>query len=145
MTLYTINRKLIYDDQSHVLNSKDGKQGIKLTHMRAKLMDFILKNRKARTLSRKQIADELWGQRSEFIPDANLTQLLYLIRRDLKTFGIDNFFITIPRHGIQINDDVIITVAAADVHTTQREIRRRVQRTGLTLLCLLILLFLYIH
>ncbi|ESE66612.1 transcriptional regulator [Salmonella enterica subsp. enterica serovar Typhimurium str. ST4581] len=32
------------------------------------------------------------GERSQFISDANLTQILYLLRRDLKGFGLSQFF-----------------------------------------------------
>ncbi|EDW5540975.1 transcriptional regulator, partial [Salmonella enterica subsp. enterica serovar Mbandaka] len=52
---------------------------------------------------------ELWGERSQFISDANLTQILYLLRRDLKGFGLSQFFSTVPRTGIKVDANIIIS------------------------------------
>ncbi|EHO8907200.1 transcriptional regulator, partial [Salmonella enterica] len=53
--------------------------------------------------------NELWGERSQFISDANLTQILYLLRRDLKGFGLSQFFSTVPRTGIKVDANIIIS------------------------------------
>ncbi|EAS0832391.1 transcriptional regulator, partial [Salmonella enterica] len=58
---------------------------------------------------KKQLTNELWGERSQFISDANLTQILYLLRRDLKSFGLSQFFSTVPRTGIKVEADIIIS------------------------------------
>ncbi|EBR3638450.1 transcriptional regulator, partial [Salmonella enterica] len=41
--------------------------------------------------------------------DANLTQILYLLRRDLKGFGLSQFFSTVPRTGIKVDANIIIS------------------------------------
>ncbi|EIZ7358482.1 transcriptional regulator, partial [Salmonella enterica] len=41
--------------------------------------------------------------------DANLTQILYLLRRDLKGFGLSQFFSTVPRTGIKVDAEIIIS------------------------------------
>ncbi|EAT1595790.1 transcriptional regulator, partial [Salmonella enterica] len=43
------------------------------------------------------------------ISDANLTQILYLLRRDLKGFGLSQFFSTVPRTGIKVDANIIIS------------------------------------
>lgn len=58
---------------------------------------------------KKQLTNELWGERSQFISDANLTQILYLLRRDLKGFGLSQFFSTVPRTGIKVDANIIIS------------------------------------
>lgn len=40
-----------------------------------------------------KITTALWGSRSHYVNDANLTQILYLIRRDLKALGINDLLL----------------------------------------------------
>ncbi|EAN2275880.1 transcriptional regulator, partial [Salmonella enterica] len=37
------------------------------------------------------------------------TQILYLLRRDLKGFGLSQFFSTVPRTGIKVDANIIIS------------------------------------
>ncbi|MDA8500815.1 MULTISPECIES: winged helix-turn-helix domain-containing protein [unclassified Citrobacter] len=119
MTIYIIKNSCIYDNINHELKSKDGTRAIKLTHMRSKCLDFILTNAQELVIRKNQISAVLWEERSEFINDANLTQLLYLVRKDLKFFGIDNLFVTIPRQGIQLNGDIEIKCLENKQHIFQ--------------------------
>ncbi|MDA8514748.1 winged helix-turn-helix domain-containing protein, partial [Citrobacter sp. Igbk 14] len=114
-----IKNSCIYDNINHELKSKDGTRAIKLTHMRSKCLDFILTNAQELVIRKNQISAVLWEERSEFINDANLTQLLYLVRKDLKFFGIDNLFVTIPRQGIQLNGDIEIKCLENKQHIFQ--------------------------
>ncbi|MEE8747806.1 MAG: transcriptional regulator, partial [Rahnella inusitata] len=61
-------------------------------------------------IEKSAISYALWGARSTFTSDASLTQTLYLIRRDLKTLGLDELFITVPKSGIRVNTSVSIDV-----------------------------------
>lgn len=119
MTIYIIKNSCIYDNINHELKSKDGTRAIKLTHMRSKCLDFILTNAQELVIRKNQISAVLWEERSEFINDANLTQLLYLVRKDLKFFGIDNLFVTIPRQGIQLNGNIEIKCLENKQHIFQ--------------------------
>lgn len=44
-------------------------------------------------IERQKITTALWGSRSHYVNDANLTQILYLIRRDLKALGINDLLL----------------------------------------------------
>ena len=79
-----------------------------MTAMRAKCLSFIIENADQEIIERQKIATILWGSRSNFVNEASLTQILYLIRRDLKEFGVSDLFITIPRQGLQVNKDIAI-------------------------------------
>ena len=120
MTIYIIKNSCMYDNASHELKSKDGKRTIKLTHMRSKCLNFILNHAKELVIRKNHIAEALWEDRSTFISDANLTQLLYLVRKDLRIFGIDNLFITIPRQGVQINENIEIKCLNSKHHFLQK-------------------------
>lgn len=101
MTIYLINSTHTYNDKTNELkNIKTGKM-IKIAAMRIKCLEYMLNHAQQEIIYKKQLTNELWGERSQFISDANLTQILYLLRRDLKGFGLSQFFSTVPRTGIK--------------------------------------------
>ncbi|ECC1692231.1 transcriptional regulator [Salmonella enterica subsp. salamae] len=109
MTIYLINNTHTYNDKTNELkNIKTGKV-IKIAAMRIKCLEYMLNHAQQEIIYKKQLTNELWGERSQFISDANLTQILYLLRRDLKGFGLSHFFSTVPRTGIKIDANIIIS------------------------------------
>ena len=108
MKTYLINNNCIYNEQKYELRTSSNSQVIRMTAMRSKCLSFIIENAHLGIIERQKITNELWGSRSHFVNDANLTQILYLIRRDLKALGINDLFITIPRQGLQVNKDIAI-------------------------------------
>ncbi|EBF8098957.1 transcriptional regulator [Salmonella enterica subsp. enterica] len=109
MTIYLINSTHTYNDKTNELkNIKTGKM-IKIAAMRIKCLEYMLNHAQQEIIYKKQLTDELWGERSQFISDANLTQVLYLLRRDLKGFGLSQFFSTVPRTGIKVDANIIIS------------------------------------
>lgn len=109
MTIYLINHTHAYNDKTNELkNIKTGKV-IKITAMRIKCLEYMLNHAQQEIIYKKQLTNELWGERSQFISDANLTQTLYLLRRDLKGFGLSQFFSTVPRTGIKVDANIIIS------------------------------------
>ncbi|EIM9980289.1 transcriptional regulator, partial [Salmonella enterica] len=98
-----------YNDKTNELkNIKTGKV-IKIAAMRIKCLEYMLNHAQQEIIYKKQLTNELWGERSQFISDANLTQTLYLLRRDLKGFGLSQFFSTVPRTGIKVDANIIIS------------------------------------
>ncbi|EAW0672177.1 transcriptional regulator [Salmonella enterica] len=109
MTIYLINSTHTYNDKTNELkNIKTGKM-IKIATMRIKCLEYMLNHAQQEIIYKKQLTNELWGERSQFISDANLTQILYLLRRDLKGFGLSQFFSTVPRTGIKVDANIIIS------------------------------------
>ncbi|EJH2660635.1 transcriptional regulator [Salmonella enterica] len=109
MTIYLINNTHTYNDKTNELkNIKTGKV-IKIAAMRIKCLEYMLNHAQQEIIYKKQLTNELWGERSQFISDANLTQILYLLRRDLKGFGLSHFFSTVPRTGIKVDANIIIS------------------------------------
>ncbi|WP_325900430.1 winged helix-turn-helix domain-containing protein [Klebsiella michiganensis] len=87
-------------------------------------LSFIIENADMDIIERQKITTELWGSRSHFVNDANLTQILYLIRRDLKSLGINDLFITIPRQGIQVNKEIPIKAMESKKKENKRQVFR---------------------
>lgn len=109
MTIYLINSTHTYNDKTNELkNIKTGKM-IKIAAMRIKCLEYMLNHAQQEIIYKKQLTNELWEERSQFISDANLTQILYLLRRDLKGFGLSQFFSTVPRTGIKVDANIIIS------------------------------------
>lgn len=109
MTIYLINSTHTYNNKTNELkNIKTGKM-IKIAAMRIKCLEYMLNHAQQEIIYKKQLTNELWGERSQFISDANLTQILYLLRRDLKGFGLSQFFSTVPRTGIKVDANIIIS------------------------------------
>ena len=78
--------------------------------MRARCLSFIIEHAADGIIDKQKLTSALWGERGQFVSDANLTQLLYLIRKDLRTMGISDFFVTIPRMGIRVNQQIAVDV-----------------------------------
>lgn len=109
MTIYFINNTHVYNDITNELkNIKTGKI-IKIAAMRVKCLEYMLNHTQQEIIYKKQLTNALWGERSQFISDANLTQILYLLRRDLKDFGLSHFFSTVPRIGIKVEADISVS------------------------------------
>lgn len=119
MKSYIINSNCIYNEGKYELRTVSNSQVIKMTAMRAKCLSFIIENAHLEIIERQKITTALWGSRSHYVNDANLTQILYLIRRDLKALGINDLFITIPRQGLKVNSD--ISIIATDSETKGRK------------------------
>ncbi|EAT4268751.1 transcriptional regulator [Salmonella enterica] len=109
MTIYLINSTHTYNDKTNELKNIKTRKMIKIAAMRIKCLEYMLNHAQQEIIYKKQLTNELWGERSQFISDANLTQILYLLRRDLKGFGLSQFFSTVPRTGIKVDANIIIS------------------------------------
>ncbi|EAW1721556.1 transcriptional regulator [Salmonella enterica subsp. indica] len=109
MTIYLINNTHTYNDKTNELKNIKTGRSIKIAAMRIKCLEYMLNHAQQEIIYKKQLTNELWGERSQFISDANLTQILYLLRRDLKGFGLSQFFSTVPRTGIKVDANIIIS------------------------------------
>lgn len=110
MSIYLINKLFVFDEKNKELKTLNNGMNIKLTSMRARCLSFIIEHAKDEVIDKSAISYALWGPRSTFTSDASLTQILYLIRRDLKTLGLDEFLITVPKAGIRVNSSITINI-----------------------------------
>lgn len=75
--------------------------------------------------------------------DANLTQLFYLLRRDLRKIGLQDFFTTLPREGVRINDNIFIdTLAIPDTVKEMSPVYRKKTLRLMMLVSFIIMIFL---
>lgn len=111
MRQYTINDEFIYNETLREIISLRDKKVLKVTLMRARCLSYLFENAYRKLITREMISQAVWGERSKFVSDANLTQLLYLLRRDLQQIGLFELFVTLPRQGIKIDDRFIINSA----------------------------------
>ncbi len=145
MKNYLINESCIYNEGKYELRTKANSQIIKMTAMRAKCLSFIIENAHEGIIERQKIAAELWGSRSHFVNDANLTQILYLIRRDLKMLGISDLFITIPRQGIHVNKDIAIKAIEDKPKVQKKQVVRKMLAALTTVFSVTLGTAMYLH
>ncbi|EKB9847728.1 transcriptional regulator [Salmonella enterica] len=144
MRKYTINSEFIYNESLREIISLRDEKVLKVTLMRARCLSYLFDNAYKKLITREMISHAVWGERSQFVSDANLTQLLYLLRRDLQQIGLSELFVTLPRQGIKIDDRFIIHSADIPPKTLQYHTHRysKIISIGIPALLLLILFFL---
>ena len=145
MKTYLINDNCVYNEGKYELRTTSNSQVIKMTAMRAKCLSFIIENANMDIIERQKMTSELWGSRSHFVNDANLTQILYLIRRDLKSLGINDLFITIPRQGIQVNKEIPIKAMESEKKGTKRQVFRKTLAALTTVFSVTLGTVMYLH
>lgn len=145
MKTYLINDNCVYNEGKYELRTTSNSQVIKMTAMRAKCLSFIIENADMDIIERQKITTELWGSRSHFVNDANLTQILYLIRRDLKSLGINDLFITIPRQGIQVNKEIPIKAMESKKKENKRQVFRKTLAALTTVFSVTLGTVMYLH
>ncbi|TDS92494.1 DNA-binding winged helix-turn-helix (wHTH) protein [Rahnella sp. BIGb0236] len=110
MAVYLINSEYVFNEKTKEFKKLHSDVNIKLTSMRARCLSYIIEHAKDEVIEKEAISQALWGSRSKFTSDASLTQTLYLIRRDLKFAGLDEFFITVPKSGIRVSTSATVEV-----------------------------------
>ncbi|AVF34022.1 winged helix-turn-helix domain-containing protein [Rahnella sikkimica] len=119
MSIYLINGQYVFNEGKKELKTLNNGTNIRLTTMRARCLSFIIEHANDDVIEKSAISYALWGARSTFTSDASLTQTLYLIRRDLKTLGLDELFITVPKSGIRVNSSITIDVIHEKIPKTK--------------------------
>ncbi|MEO3990143.1 winged helix-turn-helix domain-containing protein [Pseudocitrobacter cyperus] len=132
MKMYLINNNCIFNEAQYELKNTNNSQVIRMTAMRAKCLSYIIEHAETGVIDRRQLSQALWGNRSEFVSDANLTQILYLIRKDLKSMGISDLIITIPRQGIQVNSQIAMKLHEPVKKTSLKEVIAKSTKTLFT-------------
>ncbi|ECL4813554.1 transcriptional regulator [Salmonella enterica] len=143
MRQYTINNEFIYNESLREIISLHDKKVLKVTLMRARFLSYLFENAYKKLITREMISHAVWGERSQFVSDANLTQLLYLLRRDLQQIGLFELFVTLPRQGIKIDERFIIDAADIPPQAIQYHTHRcnKIISIGIPTLFLLMVLF----
>ncbi|MFG6657025.1 transcriptional regulator [Scandinavium sp. M-37] len=108
MHKYIINHQCVFNEQQNELRNVSNSLVIKMTAMRANCLRFMIEHAERGIIDRQALTNELWGERGKYVNDANLTQMIYLIRKDLKAIGISDLLVTVPRRGIQVNSGIAI-------------------------------------
>lgn len=110
MRQHKINNEFIYNESLREITSLRSNAAFKMTFMRARCLSYLIENAHQELIIREGVAYAVWGERSQFVSDANLTQLLYLLRRDLQQIGLSNCSLRSPGR-IKIDERFIIDAA----------------------------------
>jgi len=91
-----INESICFDESLNILLRNDIK--ITISEKEKKLLVYFLHNQDSE-ISKEQLIINIWGDRASTIVDANLTQLIHKLRRNLSAIGVMDCIKTIPRKG----------------------------------------------
>lgn len=108
MGAYLIAGHCVFNEDTKELKDLDTNTAIKMTSMKARCLSYIVLHAADEVIEKSALSTALWGERSKYSSEASLTQVLYLIRRDFKSLGVNDFFVTIPKAGIKVNTMVTI-------------------------------------
>ena len=145
MKTYIINHDCIFNERKYELRNITNSMVVRMTAMRARCLSFIIEHAENEVIERQELTTALWGSRGNYVNDANLTQILYLIRRDLKSLGINDLFITIPRQGIQVNKEIPIKAMESKKKENKRQVFRKTLAALTTVFSVTLGTVMYLH
>ncbi|WP_312045964.1 winged helix-turn-helix domain-containing protein [Erwinia sp.] len=93
--IYLGNNIYFSEERNHLIN---GNITLTISEKEKKLLSFFLRNPE-KELTKNHLITATWENRAATIDDANLTQLIYKIRRDLAAVNLRNCIKTLPGKG----------------------------------------------
>ncbi|EOS93547.1 winged helix-turn-helix domain-containing protein [Erwinia tracheiphila] len=91
-----IGNNIFLSEEDNYLTNKSIK--LPIGEKEKKLISYFLRHPHIE-LTKKELINSIWENRAETIDDANLTQLIYKIRRNLAAVNMNNCIKTIPGKG----------------------------------------------
>lgn len=102
---YIIQHSVYYDSQHGTLRSTNNDEDfVQLTRTASKLLLVLLDDRDVMT--RDIVRERVWSRQVGAGSYNNLNQYLSILRRTFRQYGLDDFILSIPRVGIQLNPDI---------------------------------------
>lgn len=138
--MIVIGDSTYFDESMNILVR--GEVKIKISEKEKNLLVYLIKNQ-GNELSKEQLIIGVWGERSSTIVDANLTQLIHKLRRNLTAIGILERIKTIPRKGYiyippQKKDSAVINFSEYNNLNFDFNLKRRTNPKILVMTILLI-------
>jgi len=93
--IYLGNNIYLSEERNHLIN---GNITLTISEKEKRLLSYFLRNPE-KELTKSHLITAIWESRAATIDDANLTQLVYKIRRDLAAVNLRNCIKTIPGKG----------------------------------------------
>ena len=114
---YLINNVVIFHSEEHRLVPVKGHNGVEASlNIPASRCLLLLIERKNTVVSKEDFFDKAWEQRGTYVTANTFYQNISLLRKALKSVGLPEEIIkTVPKRGLMLDDDVVITPFTQDV------------------------------
>ena len=114
MAIYTINSRVIFNDQIGSLSLSEGREDPTILAAPAsRLLTLLIKNNN-KVLTRDEILTEVWENHGLVASSNNLYHYISVIRRSLASLGEDNIIVTLPKVGFSMKALSVVTEGEED-------------------------------
>ncbi len=110
---YNVDNIVLFNADLNTLTHIETQESISLTMSQSMLLELILSS-KSEILSRDTIIDALWQRYGVNTSGHTLNQYVSVLRKLFSHYELNEVIITIPRVGLRLNPDVLITEYVAD-------------------------------
>jgi len=109
VAIYTINSRVIFNDQMGSLSLTEGREDPTILAAPAsRLLTLLIKNNN-KVLTRDEILTEVWENHGLVASSNNLYHYISVIRKSLASLGEDNIIVTLPKVGFSMKALSIVT------------------------------------
>lgn len=105
---YKVDNIISFDADLNILTHIETQECISLTMSQSMLLELILKSQ-SEVLTRDTIIDILWRRHGINTTGNTLNQYISLLRKLFTHFGVTELIVTIPRVGVRLNPNVLIS------------------------------------
>ncbi|ENG4185978.1 winged helix-turn-helix domain-containing protein [Providencia rettgeri] len=139
---YIINDKVIYDENAQTL-SRDNTT-ISLTLPCSQLLSVFIKKQNT-IISRDYLLEKVWGNLGRVSSNHNLSQNIFLLRKNLSELGLEKIIETVPKQGFKFIASATIENSPPKTSAPKIEAKFKIKKRYLLALLGIALLFIAIY
>lgn len=135
---FSINKDVLFYPCEHKLlclsDIDNPKEAISINVPASRCLMLLIENRKS-VVSKEDFFNHVWKAHGRFVAQNTYYQNISLLRRSLKSVGLEQMIITVPRQGLKISEDIHIEEVIIDndadlfTLTVDRERRQTVMQS----------------
>ncbi|AWS49839.1 MULTISPECIES: winged helix-turn-helix domain-containing protein [Providencia] len=139
---YIINDKVIYDESAQTL-SRDNTI-ISLTLPCSQLLSVFIKKQNI-VISRDYLLEKVWGKLGRVSSNHNLSQNIFLLRKNLSELGLEKIIETIPKQGFKFVASATIENLPFKNSEKKAKTKIKIKKRYFFILIMIVLLFISIY
>jgi len=105
---YTINENIIFDTVQSTLFNTQTEQSVTLSISQSHILELLI-NSNADIIPKDKLINDLWDKHGISTSGHTLNQYVSILRNVLNNLGCADYIITIPRIGLRVNPDIMIS------------------------------------
>lgn len=114
---FSINKDVLFYPCEHKLlclsDINNSKEAININVPASRCLMLLIENRRS-VVSKEDFFNHVWKAHGRFVAQNTYYQNISLLRRSLKSVGLEQMIITVPRQGLKISEDIHIEEVIID-------------------------------